>query len=100
MGVTPHEVRANAKAFIDSLERLSAKQREQMPSRQFAEQFNRLLEVARETAPQVDHRLWPPPLEVTEHMGVVQVSSRYAEIETYARQVLARFPAALGARIT
>jgi hypothetical protein len=98
MPLEQSQIRLKAKAFVDSLERLTAKQRDQMPSPQYVSEYNTLLQHAKEAAPQVDLTMWPPPIQMEDAgMGVTQVRARYVEIETYARQILAIFPQALGA---
>jgi len=99
MAIDPKQVRQKAKSFVESLERLTAKQREQAPSAHYAKDFNRLLELAKEAAPSVDPRVWPQPLEIVEHDMGEQVLARYAEIETYARQILSHFPAGITATV-
>ncbi|NRD45956.1 hypothetical protein [Corallococcus exiguus] len=95
MPIEPHQVRSQAKAFVDSLSKMSAKQREQEPTPQFANQFNRLLELARQAVPDVDPQLWPTAVSVTPSLGGghLRVGARYTEIEVYARQVLSLLPA-------
>lgn len=94
MAVSTHQVRVKAQAFVDALSKMSAKERDQQPLPQFAADFNTLLELAKESAPEVDARLWPKPLELFERAQMMQpgVRARYVEIETYARQVLDLVP--------
>jgi hypothetical protein len=94
MAVNTHQVRAKAQAFVTALTKMGPKEREQQPTAQFAEDFNRLLVLAKEAAPEVDARLWPKPLEFSPRANMTEpgVRARYAEIETYARQVLDLVP--------
>jgi hypothetical protein len=88
------QVRGLAQAFADSLERLGSKEREQQPSAAYAENFNNVLALAKEVAPEVDARLWPKPVETYEGSttGKKLARARYAELATYASQVLELLP--------
>jgi hypothetical protein len=93
MAVSADQVRTKAQAFVSALSKMSAKEREQQPTIQFASDFNALLELAKEAAPEVDARLWPMPVEMFQReMMQPGVRARYVEIETYARQVLDLVP--------
>jgi hypothetical protein len=99
MAVDPRQVRQKAKAFVESLERLTAKQREQPPFAGYARDFNALLELAKEAVPDLDPRLWPQPLQIVDHGMGEQVLARYAEIETYARQIVNHIPTGISATV-
>lgn len=88
-----HHVNGMAKALADTLSGMSAKQREQEPFPRFAEDFNRLLELAKEAAPEHDARIWPQPIRVEDAgAGRTQVFARYVEIEAAARQIASLVP--------
>jgi len=94
MPVTVQHVRSLAESFVQSTEKLTAKEREQRPSGAYGNNFNNVLHLAKEAAPQIDDRLWPKPVEVYEvafHDGSC-TRSRYSELETYARQILSLLP--------
>lgn len=93
MAISAFEVRGQMEAFTESLSGLTAKQRDQAPGPGFAERFNNLLSLAQEAASEVDPRLWPAPVEIrSTNIGTRVVRATYAEIETYARQVLKALP--------
>lgn len=93
MPVSIDEARAQIQTFIASIGGMTAKQKESSPTVQFCERFNTVLELAKEARPQVDARLWPKPFEPYETVGgMMHVETRYSEIESYARQVLANLP--------
>lgn len=100
MPLESSQIRQKAKAFVDALERLTAKQRNEAPTPQYASEYNALLEQAKEAAPQVTPEMWPPPIQISDAgMGVTQVFARNPEVETYARQILANFPQSLGVAV-
>ena len=92
MAVSAYQVRVKAQAYVDALTNLSAKEREHQPLAPYAEDFNGLLALAREVAPDVDARLWPRPIEISHNDVSRTVRARYAEIHTYALQVLNLLP--------
>jgi hypothetical protein len=101
MALTAAQVRGRAQAFVEALSNLPAKQREQEPNSQYAENFNQLLALAREACPSVDPRGWPSPItmEKAAYGGALIVRATYAEIETYARQVMALIPHGIAATV-
>lgn len=90
MTVELRDVEGVAGAFVTVLERMSQKERQDTPNKQYGERFNDILALAKEAMPQIDQRLWPKPLEfISPQFGAAITVARYAEIETYARQILA-----------
>jgi hypothetical protein len=96
MAVTADDIRTHAQAFLDALTGMTAKQREQTPTSQYCEQFNKLLGLAKVAAPDVDKRMWPEEVTPPDPTGFnMMVSSpRYVEIETYIRQIIGLLPPA------
>ncbi len=93
MAVDLGQVRGLAHAFLDSLDNLEAKEREQQPSAPFGENFNNVLQLAKEAEPTIDARMWPKSVETYESaVGRKLTRSHYVELATYARQVLALLP--------
>lgn len=89
MFVTPDQIYAQIEAAASALEKLSAKEREQKPHQQFAENYNNLLSLAKEAMPSIETRRWPP--EVVIHrpaMGIPSANSTYVEIHSYYKQLL------------
>lgn len=85
-------VRKQAQAFVDAISKLTAKEREQNPSTEYADRFNQVLALAKEAEPDLDARLWPNPISHRQLMGGITVAgARYVEIETYARQIVGNF---------
>ncbi len=64
MGITLYQIRDNADAFVKTIEKMTPKQKEEQPSGQYGDNFNSLLLLAKNTASDVDARLWPEPLEI------------------------------------
>lgn len=90
-----HQVRQSVSAYVATLEKLPAKQKDQAPTQRYAEDFNRLLDVAKIACPEIDSRLWPSPIVVRSAVGgMVVVEARYVEIETYARIMMNLIPTA------
>lgn len=90
MPVTADQMYSQIEAAVSALEKLSAKEREQKPHQQFADNYNNLLSLAKEVASHADARRWPP--EVTVHkpaMGIASANSNYVEIYSYYKQILA-----------
>ena len=72
---------------------MTAEQKGHMPNVQYGEQFNQLLQLAREAVPEVDARLWPKPIAVRlSFLTGPMLEATYMEIETYVRQVLNLLP--------
>jgi hypothetical protein len=91
MPVSASEVSAMASVFVDTIGKMSAKEREKTPTMPFAERFNNILVLAKEAAPDVDSRLWPEPIKQTD--GTTRmVNAHYGEIETYASQIVQLLP--------
>lgn len=89
MAVNKNVVVAKARGMIEALSKVPAKQLEQRPSVPFAQEFNRLLELAKEFNPDLDPRAWPHPIEIHEGgYGQKFIKENYVEIEVYARQIL------------
>lgn len=87
--VTVDQVHGKAEAFLSSLGKLSEKERAQIPTIPFAQDFNVLLSLAKEVAPEVSDRLWPSEIRFREPVGyALMPEARYVEIEAYVRQVI------------
>lgn len=93
MAVDLYEVRGNAQAFIDAIVRMTPKEKEQVPTVSYAQNFNNVLELAKEVAPHVDGRIWPAAICFDQPVGYgVIATTRYSEIETYSRQIVNLLP--------
>lgn len=88
MSIDQSQVRALAKAFVETLEKLTPKERERHPELRYGQEMNKLIQLAQEVAPEVDKRLWPQPLQTNEPHRGQPVLGRYEDIETAARQIL------------
>jgi hypothetical protein len=89
MGIELRDVEGVVSAFVSVLERMSQKERQDKPNMQYGERFNEVLALSKEALPQIDQRLWPKPVEfITPQFGAAITVASYAEIETYARQIL------------
>src|SRR5688572_21348049 len=88
-----HEVHVQAKAFVDGLSKLTAKERAQTPKGHFGQQFNQLRSLAMEVRTDLEARSWPPEIVVrATGQRELLCEATYAEIETYARVILGHFP--------
>lgn len=87
MAVDANSVNGLAESFIETISKLNAKERDKPVSRRYAEELNKLIELAKEVAPEHDARMWPAPVRIQETMGVTQVFASYADLETAARQI-------------
>lgn len=86
-------VRQNAKAFVDALEKLTAKERALHVSARYAQELNKLIALAKEVAPEIDDNLWPQPMPLQDQsMGLQTAIGTYAEVETAARQIVGLLP--------
>jgi hypothetical protein len=88
-----HEVHVKAKAFVDTLSKLKGKEREQTPTGHYGEDYNNLRALAMDVEKELDARSWPPAVQIRKTaQGQSLCEGTYAEIETYARQILYHFP--------
>lgn len=86
-------VRQNAKAFVETLEKLPPKERALPVSARYAQELNKLIEQAKHVEPNHDVDIWPQPIPLQDpSMGVERAIGTYAEIETAARQILGLLP--------
>ena len=93
MAVETEDVKGLADAFVDTLEKLSPKEREQQPSAALGENYNNVLQLAKESMPGINARLWPKPVEVYESAsGRHLTRGTYADLETFARQITHLLP--------
>jgi hypothetical protein len=89
MSIEPDAIQQQLLGAIQALEKLSAKEREQRPYREFGENYNNLLSLAKEAMPSVDSRRWPPALTITlAAMGPSHLDARYVEIHAYMKQII------------
>jgi len=87
--MTIEDIEGQAEAFVQVIGKLSVKERAAQPYAQYGERFNQVLALAKEALPAIDSRLWPPAIEVPRaRMGPSHAAATYAEIETYAKQLL------------
>lgn len=86
-------VRQNAKAFVETLEKLSPKERALPVSARYANELNKLITQAKEVEPNHDADIWPEPIPPQDPgMGVERAIGTYAEVETAARQIVGLLP--------
>lgn len=83
MAINVNQVSAQVTAAISAFEKLPAKEREVKPSPTFARNYNNLLELSKESMPEVDERRWPPSLEE------IVCDARYTEIHAFLEQISA-----------
>lgn len=89
MPVAPLQVHAKAKAFVDALCKLPRSQYSVVPHAHYGRDCNTLLLLALEACPELDERLLGNPVPIrTLSAGQEACDASFAEIETYARQVV------------
>lgn len=89
MPVSLDEVCGKARAFVDSLCKLSRSESAAIPHGHYGRDGNTLLLLALEACPNLDERLLGNPIPIrTLADGQEVCEATFAEIETYARQVL------------
>ena len=90
MSVTPDQMYTQIEGAAYALEKIPAKEREHKPGGQFAENYNTLLSLAKESMPGTDVRRWPPTIEIHQPaVGIQSSNARYVEIHSYYKQMLA-----------
>jgi hypothetical protein len=96
MAVTPAQLHAKAKAFVDTLCKLPPDQYAATPSGQYGRDYNTLRKLALEALPGIDEQLLGHYVSVRPVPGDWEVcDARFVEIETYARQILEQAAVAL-----
>ncbi|MGY4888940.1 UNVERIFIED_CONTAM: hypothetical protein EX528_00680 [Xanthomonas axonopodis] len=90
MSVTSSQIYAQIEASAEVLKNLSAKEREQQPFKEFGDNYNSLLSLAKEVLPNIDPRRWTPTV-TTDQSGTAtaKANATYAEIHSYFTQLLA-----------
>jgi hypothetical protein len=86
MPYSKQELSAKADSFVVSLARLSQKEREQMPSKHYGDDYNALRQLVLDAFPDKEGLL-PPKVETYEAMGIGQTRARYVELHAYAVQI-------------
>tara|TARA_R110002051_G_scaffold105688_2_gene178746 strand:+ start:2489 stop:2836 length:348 start_codon:yes stop_codon:yes gene_type:complete len=90
MEISAEVLEPQVAASVRALEKLSAKEREKKPNAHFADDYNRLLNLAKEALPEVPKKLWPEEVGKTNPaMGPNHADANYVEIHSYLNQVLA-----------
>lgn len=92
MSLGRHYVRAAVDAFLETLDRLSPKERAGPVQPRFADELNSLLELARELLAEREARRLPPPVAVQRLGGGYQVLVSYADLEATAHQLARLIP--------
>jgi hypothetical protein len=88
MAATLDEVRVQLDAFAAALTKLTAKERSMHPSAHYGIHLNSLAAIAKELLPDVDERLWPPTLDLSQvKMGPQRTLATYVEIKTYVEEL-------------
>lgn len=90
MAITPDQIHTQIEGLVYALERIPAKEREQKPTGQFADNYNTHLALAKEAMPDVDSRRWPPEIKIEgPAMKLPTSNARYVEIHAYLKVMLA-----------
>ena len=86
MSVDKKHIATKANALIGTLNRQSAKEREQQPSGDFANDYNNLRKLALEIKPDLKD-VFPPEVKVQTFQGRTTVFAHYIEILSYINQI-------------
>lgn len=90
MTITPDQLFSQIQGTIQVLEKIPAKERGEAPHKEFGENYNNLLSLAKEVMPHADARRWPPAVQIhTPAMGQLSTVARYVEIHAYLKQIQA-----------
>lgn len=90
MSTTADQLFGQVQAVIQALEKITAKERGEAPSKDFCENYNSLLTLAKEAMPNEDSRRWPPSIMVKQpSMGEAASDARYVEVHAYLKQCAA-----------
>lgn len=90
MTTSPDQIYDQVDAAAKIFEKMPAREREQKPHKEFGENYNSLLSLAKESMPNVDVRRWPPKVEILQpSVGPKSANCRYVEIHSYYKQILA-----------
>lgn len=88
MSTSPEDLYPQIQAAANVLEKIPAKEREQAPHKEFAENYNNLLALAKKAMPKIDSRRWPPEVQIhTPAMGLPSAKARYVEFHSYLKQI-------------
>ena len=89
MSISLTQVYAKAKAFVDSLGKLPPDQYAAVPTGQYGREYSMLRSLALQVQPSIDLRLLGPNVTVSPLADGREVcEASFAEIETYARQIM------------
>jgi hypothetical protein len=78
-----------ASGFVETLGKLTAKERAERVTARYANELNKLIAMAKVVRPDIDEVVWPEKFDTFENeMGVEVTPGTYAEVETAARQIL------------
>jgi hypothetical protein len=80
MPLTKEDVWSQVQAALNAIKDLPAKERNGVPSTHFLNRYNEMLRMAKEVAPDIDARLWPP--------HVTSGATKYVEYHTFLGQLL------------
>ncbi len=86
MSYSKQELSAKADAFVISLGKLTQKERQQMPSKHYGDDYNKLRQLVLDAFP-AKADLLPPQVVTQVTMGIDQTRARYVELHTYALQI-------------
>jgi hypothetical protein len=87
MAFTNSIVLAKATGIIDTIQKLTPKEREARPNRVFIDDYNKLRKFALELAPDLEP-LFPPEIEEVENAyGMSRMPATFAEICAYCQQI-------------
>jgi hypothetical protein len=97
MAVSPAQVYAKAKAYVEALCKLPRSQYAAVPSGHYGRDYNTLRKFALEAIPEIDERLLGRYLSVRPLGGGREVcDAKFVEIETYARQIMEQLATIVG----
>jgi hypothetical protein len=76
-----------ATATALTIKGMTAQERKLNPNPNFADDYNRTLELAKKAKPKIDEKIWPPTVTTTKKALVEECSATYSEIQAYCHQI-------------
>lgn len=92
MSPQPEDIAHQVLGSINALNKLTVKERDKKPSTHYASDYNRLLNLARQSLPDIAGNRWPADIPIKQApMGPMHSQVNYIEILSYLNQITAIF---------
>lgn len=88
MTISADDLITKAQSILDTLDRVPSKNKSEMPSKSYAENYNSLRRLAEGVVNESDKELLPPEVTIEDGgMGRTIVRARYIELESHVREI-------------